>query len=260
MEKIVLSGNTQTITLEGLTKPQSLVFSQISATTKISVEVQRVGQDTQRLIVPIKVQQANEAQQKILKDALSRPIIPIEKSVNRDGKTILHVVDILLVLNGEVPLGNNDKIIIKLTDMDGVGGAIFIKGSNVDSEDYFKIVDQSFDGKGLEKRIDVNKFSFLIFDKDESKFPQLIERFYASTDNRRDNYEDITIESNIKYGAVSNTSILTSVSDGEATIEVSSLLQTYGSDTVLVVDVRGLATLTLKDDRRQEYNFWAVKL
>ncbi|WP_155810478.1 hypothetical protein [Polaribacter sp. Hel_I_88] len=249
MIKKVLTGNTQTVVLEGLERPESLIFNGVHINTTIKVEIQRVGEDNTKVITLIPLARLHEAQQKIIRLRTGNPVLPVR--YNYDNSTLSGII-IQLSIGGEIPLSDvNDKIIISLANMSNPGGSMFVVGSGVTSNVLYRILDQNYEGKNDELRLPVDKFDFLIFDKSEQNFPQQIEKFYENDVDRED-FEQILLKEQIKFGCVAFATGL-DINGTEIDTPV------FGSYSSIVIDVTNLQTLLLKDDRGNDYKFHGVK-
>jgi hypothetical protein len=249
MKVLTLLGQTQKIELEGLDRPQFLVFRDISVNTKISVVIERVGaQNNDKIFVPIKVSTLLEAQKKIerLEGQGVLSVTNLYSKLAGGGlKSHFSTASLQVAIGGEVPIGNNDKVVIYLTNMEDVGGKLIVKGGQKISTQYYKVLDEIFEANHREKAIDVNDYSYLIFENDETKFPEKIEKIYA---NQKDveTFETITADSERLYGLV-------------AIDDTNEPGNVFGSRDALVLDVKGVKTLTLYNEQNTAINFYGVK-
>lgn len=248
MIKKNLSGVQQTIVLEGLERPQFLAFQYIGRNTEIKAEIQRVGKDTVKLISKTSIAVLHEAQQKIKRLVDNTPIVPI---VFNNDESFIEGVIIQLSIGGEIGFDDvNDKIVVTLTNMDNKGGSCYVIGASSTTKNYYRFVDQFYDGKSDEMRMDVNDFDFLVF-RTAEYFPELIEKFYEN-DVDRENEPQIKFKESLVHGVVGYN--INAVVDGIV------YEPQFGSFKSIVIDVRGLQILTLKDERGNDYSFHAVKL
>lgn len=250
MIKKQLSGNTQTISLEGLECPEKLIFANFGKNTKVKIEVQRVGEDNEKITDTIKVLDLAVSTKKIFSTSLNLPYVP---PIIIDG--LVKQCEIVIALDGEISLGIDDKLVISLSDMANSGGHMFVKGGQEKSSNLFKFLKENFDGRNDEKRIDVSKYSFLAFTEDS--MPQSVERFYEG-ETKRDTAEEIILIDDLNYGA----SLLNAVggSDDGDSVVLPSIYAFDGAKAARVLEVRGLQTLVLKSDTGADWSFYGVKV
>ena len=263
MKKILITEGTQVIELEALDRPQFLQFVNISDATEIKAVLVRVAVDDEKIIDPIGLVACSEAQSKIQDILEGRSIVPVVIDKGGEGN-IVRSVEVQLSIGGEIPLSINDKIVITLSKT-GVHkkSAVFLKGASSQSNILYKMRSNLYNGKAPEQNLDVSDFDFLVFGNSDETFPQEIVTAY---DGDRDvlTRETYLVQESLDYGVVVSEESVSDINvaaaaDPVRNISVQNIKSIYGTNKIIVVDVRNLLSLYLKDDRKNDIDFHYVK-
>jgi hypothetical protein len=245
MKSYSLQTGVNVIEIEDVDSPQFLFFTDVHKDTTIKAEIQSLSSDNKKLMPVMLLATVHEAQQKIEQLVRGSSIVPLVKTV---GPYDMMVVQ--LALGGEVSLGLNEKVVVTI-ETGNSDIKMFVKGGETTTQTYYSFTQRNYEGKFEEQRLDVSTSDFLIFENDTDKIPEEISRFYANQ-IKRDSANDVLLEQRGLFGIVGYET--TADTDGGENV---SLLQ--GSSKAVVVDVRGLTTLLLKDEREEDYKFYSVK-
>lgn len=254
MQIIQISGNEKKIELEGLDRPQFLTFRGISVNAKIRVVIERVGaQNNDKIFAPISVAALLETQKKIQR-LEAQNILTVtsfstgkgtkdEDGIPVPGKSTISVASLQISIGGEIGLGNNDKAVIYLTGLDNVDCSMIVKGGKTISTQYYKVMDEIFEANHREKPLNVSDYSYLVFANDQEQFPEKIEKVFMSHDKETETFETVLADAESLYGLIA----------------LDGATQYFGTKDAIVVDVRGVKTITLYNEANKVINFYGVK-
>lgn len=206
MKKYDLGGKpSESIELTNSEEPQSLVFKDVSDNAVISVELSRDTRKGERTIVPLNLPFVVEAQNKIealLASSQSAvvngklfvtPVFDIKKlyytkadhntadpdPANHTFKKALKTSIVDLAFNGEIPLGDNDRMDVDLKTLDSITSTTMtVLGGRRTSKDIYTINQAIFKDELTEVEVKNKEFDFIVFDKDA--MPEEIEFMYGS--------------------------------------------------------------------------------
>lgn len=254
MQIIQISGNEKKIELEGLDRPQFLTFRNISVNATIRVVIERVGaQNNDKIFAPISVATLLETQKKIQRLEAQNILTVTKFGATKDtvdseelpvpGAPFISVASLQIAIGGEIGLGNNDKAVIYLTGLDDLPCSMIVKGGKTISTQYYKVMDEIFEANHREKPLDVADYSYLVFKNDALQFPEKIEKVFMSHDKETETFETVLADAESLYGLIA----------------VDGSEQHFGTKDAIVVDVRGVKTITLYNEVNQVINFYGVK-
>lgn len=223
MKQIDLSAqDATTVVIKDSDQTQYAVFSDIHQDATISVEILREGQRGEQFITPIKVLHLLEAQNKI-EHILGNPM----KVYRNDGHIKLASID--LSFNGEINLGENDTIDVKLDSLNqGVATALKLVGGRRLADRLYTVKSFTFKSGEREKMIDLTAGNFLILDK--TTLPYEIEFMYGT--------QKIVMPTNY---------VLQEQEDVFGVVAYDATNQPiFGTDNVVVLNLKGATSVYLK--------------
>jgi len=232
MDKVSLVGlQTKKITIEDST--QALILQNVSASAVIKVTVQREGFDDLKPIPSLTVGKVVELQSKIRSLNSNKDFISQIEEVATTDAGVVNVFPLAIIhvgQDGEIPLGENDKIIVEFTS--GLGKVATDSNLKILEGDKTatKIVDMkkiTYQASKDEKMLDLNGIDFIAM----SVIPDEISLFYENEIRRIDS---LTLK------ALNN--------DNFGLVRVVKGANVYGTSDMYVVNVQGVVKCVVKDE------------
>lgn len=238
MKKTELSGLTQK-TLEITQNTQTLVFRNVSPNAKIKVVVDKEGRDILTPVPTMDLGKLLEGHDKMNSLISKRTVVRHLKNVAADGFNKIDVlvdVELHFCLDGEYPIGENDKITVYLTELGKVNADSFVKefvGAKQSEAliNYGKVV---FLKNHDEKKLDILGVSALLFDP--ANVPESIDLYYE-TETVSLSAEDLEQQNLNKFG------LMRMVTD-----ENGVSVPHFGFAECLFLSLTGVRKCVLKDE------------
>lgn len=233
MEQIDLSGcGSKKIVITD--NAEFLAFKNIPKTATIKVTVQKEGFGDNVVIPSMTIDKVVELHKKVRAFNNKIDFVMLSKEVAVDGGTARAFTHTLIALayDGEIELGDNDKIIVELGNLQSVTTDCIMKpieGAAITNM-FFNINKLTYTASKDEKQIDVTNVKFLAFDV----VPSEIALFYKTEIKRVDEFT-LTVDNVDKFGLVE-------LKEGDDSPYV------YGTAKMYLLDVTDVKTCVIKDE------------